>query len=473
MRILNTFSCKEEKFLDLCFFFSTYEGTAILYTGKATENDASFLFLFPTEVITLQSNQTLFSSSKQKQIKMCTDPFTHLEEQIGLFCSSGQKNCNYPNQEDFIKWVGYLSYEMGGYSDRDKQFTQQKSILPLCYFQKSAIVIKFCHKDQSCTLFIDPKAEKYLTDEENKWFRIFQSKKDFSDLIKKSIKASKNSIKASLIKIENKEEYLKKIETIQEEIREGNVYQANLSHEIYFKTEAKPHEIFFSMIENHPTPFAAYLNLKEYQIISLSPERFLKKEGRRLLTIPIKGTIERGKNETEDLKNYKKLQASEKDKAELVMITDLLRNDLSKVSKVGSVIVKKLFEIEGFSNVWHLHSVIESECLENQTPISIVRALFPGGSITGCPKLASLETIQNLEKRPRGIYTGSIGYFTNRGDFDFNIAIRTLLYHQKHQSLGIGGAIVIDSDTEKEYAETLHKGAAFFHSLGIPWDDIF
>lgn len=450
MKELYSIFIEESKFISLAYYFSSFEGTVFLYSGMAKENDTSYLFLFPTRVCSYKPESSLACSLSE-----CEHPFNHLEKDL-IF-----------GKEDFVEWVGYLSYELGGYSDLDKTFIKYSSILPLYYFQKSAFIFQFNHQKNSLHVFYDLFFEKLAKDEEKKWIKLFLNEAFFQDFLQDLNPINKKKITSSIIYRESKSSYLAKIQKIQEEIKEGNVYQANLSHEMVFKTDASANDLFFSMLEKHGTPFSAFFSLKEYSIISFSPERFLKKSGQNLTTSPIKGTIKRGEKKEEDLRNLETLLSSEKDRAELLMITDLLRNDLSKISPVGSVKVDKLFAYEAFSNVWHLFSDIKSLALNNVNSIEIIRALFPGGSITGCPKLSAQKIIEDLEERPRGIYTGSIGFFKNNGDFDFNIAIRTMLYQKSFQSLGLGGAVVIDSEKENEYAETYDKGGSFLEGLGL------
>jgi len=461
LKKLFSISLEEKKFISLCYFFSSFEGSVTLYTGKAEDEDSSYLFLFPTKVSTLQTEKTLASSIKESRNSPTKNPFDHLQEDLNF------------GEEDFIEWVGFLPYELGGYSDRDKTFKKHSTTLPLYYFQKSAFTIQFKHGKNQATVFFDPLAEAFLTSEEKKWQKKLLDKQFFQDFTQGLKPLNRKKITSSISYRESKRNYLAKIQKIQEEIEEGNVYQANLSHEMVFQMDTSPKDLFFLMLEEHKAPFSALFCLREYQILSLSPERFLKKEGEKLVTMPIKGTIQRGLTKEKDQQYLQALLSSEKDRAELLMITDLLRNDLSKISQIGSVKVDELFAYKGFSNVWHLFSKIQSIALLDKHPIEIIRALFPGGSITGCPKLSAQKIIEELEDRPRGIYTGSIGYFKNNGDFDFNIAIRTLLSQESHHSLGLGGAIVIDSEKEKEYAETYHKGASFFKGLGLQWEDIF
>ena len=260
-----------------------------------------------------------------------------------------------------------------------------------------------------------------------------------------------------------------KIKKIQELIAEGEVYEVNLSHELVIDKPKwiDPFSVFLEINRTNPAPFSAYLKLKDYSIVSSSPERFLLKEKKYLETRPIKGTINRGMTEKEDLENIAYLLSSEKEKAELRMISDLLRNDLYLTCEKNSIEAKELFRIEKYSNVFHMLSIIVGKSKENIHPVDILKHCFPGGSITGCPKLASQNVIAAFEKRERGIYTGCIGYFAKNGDFDFNIAIRTMFFQKKMIYLPVGGAILLDSDPEKEYFETYYKAKSMLEALKL------
>ena len=181
----------------------------------------------------------------------------------------------------------------------------------------------------------------------------------------------------------------------------------------------------------------------------------------------MKGTIQRGHSPEEDQRNRALLLASEKDHAELLMTTDLMRNDLGRVSETGTVVTEQIGRCEAYENVYHLISIIRSHAKPSLHPLELLRACFPGGSISGCPKIRAMEVIYALEKRARGIYTGSIGYINGNGDFDFNIAIRTCTIKNSEITVQLGGAIVADSDPHLEFEETLHKGKSIFKVLGI------
>jgi para-aminobenzoate synthetase component 1 len=199
--------------------------------------------------------------------------------------------------------------------------------------------------------------------------------------------------------------------------------------------------------------------------LSTSPEQFIRKRGNNITARPIKGTTKKSSNKEENERMKRLLLESDKIKSELLMIIDLERNDLSRVCVPGTVEVTSLFEVEEYATVNHLVSTIQGKLLDDIKFSDIMRAMFPGGSITGAPKLRSMEVIEEIENVARGIYTGSIGYISNNGNFDFNIAIRTIVIDEEGICYNVGGGIVWDSDPEDEFAETLHKGKALYAAL--------
>ncbi|MEI6602956.1 MAG: aminodeoxychorismate synthase component I [Clostridia bacterium] len=255
-----------------------------------------------------------------------------------------------------------------------------------------------------------------------------------------------------------KQEYISAVERAKHYIYEGDIFQVNLSQRFQTKFHEAPIEVFIRLCNTSPAPFAAYLNFDEVEIISNSPERFLKIEGDTIETKPIKGTIARGSNEMEDRENRNQLIASKKDHAELTMIVDLARNDIGRICRFGSVEVAKHHEIEPYANVFHTVSTVCGTLKKDCDFVDAMYAMFPGGSITGAPKVRAMQLIDELEPCKRGVYTGAIGYLGFDGYADFNIAIRTIAFKNGIASFSVGGGIVWDSDPEAEYQETLAKG---------------
>lgn len=262
-----------------------------------------------------------------------------------------------------------------------------------------------------------------------------------------------------------KEEYKKAIEDMKKYIIEGDIYVANLTQRLDIKSRRQPYEVYSRLRINNPAPFAAYMNYGDFQIICASPERFLRMKNRKVVTRPIKGTRKRGDTPGEDLALKRKLENSIKDRSELLMIVDLKRNDLNRVCNPGSVKVDELFTVESYATVHHLVSSISGILSDDLTAIDLLNATFPGGSVTGAPKIRAMEIIEELEHGNRGLYTGCIGYISLNGDCDFNIVIRTAIYHNGIYSLGVGGGITFESDLESEYEETLQKAKAILESL--------
>lgn len=263
----------------------------------------------------------------------------------------------------------------------------------------------------------------------------------------------------------SKEEYIDKVKKLKEYIRSGDVYIANMTQRFFCESNEEAINIYNKLREINKAPFSVFANYNDFQIISSSPERFIQIKDRKAHTRPIKGTRPRGKNHKEDLLNRKALINSEKDKAELLMVVDLERNDFSKVCKPHTVKVSELFKLEEYATVFHLVSTIEGELKDEISEVKFIRECFPGGSITGTPKIRAMEIIEELEMLKRNIYTGCIGYFDFRGNSDFNIAIRTIVKKDNKAYFGVGGGITYDSIEEDEYEETLDKAKALMKVL--------
>jgi para-aminobenzoate synthetase component I len=248
-------------------------------------------------------------------------------------------------------------------------------------------------------------------------------------------------------------------------IADGDCYQVNLTRRFSARAGGDPWTAYRALRKINPAPMAAYLQLPFVQIMSSSPEGFLHVQDRNVSTKPIKGTRPRHHDASLDEQEIIVLRGSTKDQAENVMIVDLLRNDLGKVCETGSVTVPKLFEIETFAMVHHLVSTVTGRLRDNADTIDLLQACFPGGSITGAPKLRAMEIIEELEPNRRGIYCGSIGYIGDDGALDLNIAIRTLVYADGEIRFWVGGGIVADSEMEDEFQETLDKAKAMLRML--------
>jgi para-aminobenzoate synthetase component I len=265
----------------------------------------------------------------------------------------------------------------------------------------------------------------------------------------------------------SRDDYLRMVSRALEHIAAGDVYQVNLAQRFRVDPAPSALAVYRSLREIAPAPFLAYASLSDGGIASSSPERFFSVRGEVIETWPIKGTRPRGSSPEEDARLVEELRASAKDRAENVMIVDLERNDLGRVCEVGSVRVASLCDVTSHSNVHHLVSRVEGRLRQDAGPVQVIRALFPGGSITGAPKIRAIEIIDELEPVRRAVYTGAIGYWDASGDCDWNIAIRTISVTRDAAYFHAGGGIVADSTPEGEYEETLVKATGMKRALGV------
>ena len=355
------------------------------------------------------------------------------------------------NTNDYI--FGYLSYDLkNDVEDISSNNFDGLHFPDLYFFQpKKIIIIK------GYTVEI-----KYLTNFQNE-----------IDIDLKHINASINNQKQTTnnIKIKlriHKDEYYQKLDSVLNHIHRGDIYEANFCQEFYSEDSTiNPVEIYQNLNEISKPPFATFLKLNDKFLLSASPERYLKKEGEFVISQPIKGTEKRALTEIEDKKLTTALEQNPKERAENIMIVDLVRNDLSKSAIKGSVKVDELCKVYTFEQVHQLISTISCQVPENIHPVDIIKDTFPMGSMTGAPKISAMKIMEELEETKRGLYAGAVGYFTPKGDFDFNVIIRSILYNasEKYISYSVGGAITAKSIPEKEYEECLLKAKAMKHVL--------
>ena len=293
---------------------------------------------------------------------------------------------------------------------------------------------------------------------------------DFEEIT--GLKKQETSIREdSEIKIKlriHKDEYYAKVTKVLEHIHRGDIYEANFCQEFYAENSTiNPLEVYKHLNHISEPPFASFLKLDSQFALSASPERYIKKDGTKIISQPIKGTAKRLISEFDDAQLALDLMRDEKERAENVMIVDLVRNDLSKTAKIGSVKVEELCNVYSFKQVHQLISTVVSEVAENTHPIDIIQSTYPMGSMTGAPKVSAMKIIENLEATKRGLYSGTIGYFTPDNNFDFNVIIRSILYNeeQKYISYSVGSAITAKSIVEKEYEECLLKAKAMKYVL--------
>lgn len=343
-------------------------------------------------------------------------------------------------------WIGYLGYELGYARERRLAQLRHASTVPLMHAGLYLWTASFDRNSGRYWLWIHPACPASIQDQIEQW------------LSTPANRQMRWHMKAPFAPVQTPEEFKSGVEAVKRYIEAGDCYQANLSQAFSGKFCGYPWLAFEKLTEANPTPYSAFLRVGDDSILSISPERFLKIDQGVVETSPIKGTRPRGSEPESDVKLANELQASEKDRAENLMIVDLLRNDLSLHAEAGSVQVEQLFALESYANVHHLVSHIKASLKPGISPLQALFDAFPGGSITGAPKIRAMEIIRELEPHWRGPYCGSVFYYGLDGRLDSNIAIRILLCESNGtiRCWG-GGGIVADSDPEAEYQETLTK----------------
>lgn len=359
------------------------------------------------------------------------------------------------NESPFLAGaIGYISYDTFTELEDIKDNSEEDFKIPNLRFVFFNNIIIYNHKTK----------EYYISDIEGSDSRINDiiSKINNFSVIGKTFEYDRETKFNSNF---TRNEYIDAVTKMKDYIKSGDVYIANMTQRFWCDNNDDSFEIYLKLRDINKSPFSAYLDFEDFQVISSSPERFIQIVDGKAHTRPIKGTRPRGNTLEEDERNKIELLNSEKDKAELLMVVDLERNDLSKVCKPFSVKVTELFELEEYATVFHLVSTVEGELQDTETSVNCIKECFPGGSITGTPKIRAMEVIEELEGLKRNLYTGCIGYFDFNGNSDFNIVIRTIVKKDGKAYFGVGGGITYDSIEEDEYEETLDKAKALMRVL--------
>ncbi|SFS62542.1 aminodeoxychorismate synthase component I [Lutibacter maritimus] len=377
---------------------------------------------------------------------LAVDSFSHIESS---YKNAFQQLKSYQtNTSDFI--FGYLSYDLKNATENLSSNNFDGLGFPdLYFFQPKKL---FFIKGNTVEV-------KYISNFEN------EIHLDLEEISKQ--KNNNQKIKGNKqIKIKlrvHKDEYFKKLNTVLNHIHRGDIYEANFCQEFYSENSTiNPLEIYQNLNKISKPPFATFLKLNDKFLLSASPERYLKKDGETVISQPIKGTEKRASTVVEDQKLINQLEQNPKERAENIMIVDLVRNDLSRSAIKGTVKVEELCKVYTFEQVHQLISTVTCKIKDSVHPVDIIKDTFPMGSMTGAPKISAMKIIEAVEETKRGIYSGAVGYFTPNGDFDFNVIIRSILYNatNKYVSYSVGGAITSKSEPEKEYEECLLKAKA-------------
>ncbi|MGM1055830.1 MAG: anthranilate synthase component I family protein [Bacteroidota bacterium] len=361
-------------------------------------------------------------------------------------------------QEVTKDWIfGYLSYDLKNDVEQLSSRNYDNLHFPDLYFFQPARIIQ---------LQGEKAIFRYLKMVDDEMYDDFEeiNKGEFVLKREENSKFKNSEIQPRI----SKDQYLRKVKDMLTHIHRGDIYEANFCQEFFAENRTiEPFEIFKNLNKISIPPFAVFLKLEHNYLLCASPERYLKKSGNKILSQPIKGTAKRAENPEEDLKIALELSRDPKERSENVMIVDLVRNDLSKVAKKGSVEVEELCRVYSFKQVHQMISTVSAELEKGIPPVEVLRATFPMGSMTGAPKISAMKIIEELEETKRGLYSGAVGYFTPEGDFDFNVVIRSILYNseRKYVSFSVGGAITSKSVPEKEYEECILKSDAMRQAL--------
>ncbi|MBN2529255.1 MAG: aminodeoxychorismate synthase component I [Deltaproteobacteria bacterium] len=460
-------------FIDVVRPFSHMPGTVALMSGGRLDCARYHIMgVFPMVTLTAKHRRTVFEVADNSGIDgnitaypITCNPFDALQAVLRRYQLHHSARC--PMESGLL---GYLSYDLKDALEELPQTSIDDLQLPDLYMTLPKVLVVRDLKTNKDTLFT-PLTEADADTEAAERFR------RFLETIASAAEASgMSTVTASPFRTRfTSDTYMDAIETIREYIAAGDVYQVNMSQRFSANVTGKPFELYAKMFLENPAAFFAYLNPGDHQILSTSPERFIQlKPGASeahgagtmvVETRPIKGTRPRGDSPAADAALMDELRQSPKEDAELSMIVDLQRNDIGKVCRAGSVVVKEHKRLESYENVHHMISIVTGVLDKDNDAVDLIRATFPGGSITGCPKIRSMEIIDELEPVRRHIYTGSIGYLSFHNTMDLSIAIRTATVSNGRMVFSVGGGIVYDSNPADEYQETLDKGRTLMRSV--------
>lgn len=407
-----------------------------------------------------------YYSEKQELIITHSETVTHFKQSIFEYLKQEINHRKCQSEElpfDFnCGFVGYLGYELKGECGSK---IVNSSNLPDGMFLFADRLIAIDHQEQ--TIYLLHLIETGQNDIAEIWFNQVQNQlKNLPSLPPIVFPENPKPVEFRLSR--SYATYIEDIHQCLEEIHQGETYQVCLTNQLYTETIPDPIKFYRILRQINPAPYSAFLRFGEIAIACSSPERFLKVDRQQWVeTKPIKGTQKRGQTPEEDVILRESLRNSEKDRAENLMIVDLLRNDLGKVCEIGSVHVPKLMDVETFSTVHQLVTTVKGKLRSDLHAIDCIKASFPGGSMTGAPKIRTMEIIDRLEQEARGVYSGAIGFLALNGSADLNIVIRTAIITPEHTSIGIGGGIVALSDPEKEFQEMLLKAKALIQALEL------
>ncbi len=432
--------------VDTVAVFSAFADTPwsmLLDSADSHHPDSRFDILVSSPLVTFETKEGVTKITQDNDISYSDDdPLSLIQHHISTRLSTQKPKTHLPFTGGA---VGYFSYDLGRYFENLPATARNDVPLPemAVGIYDHAIVID----NQTHETWLIYHADEPQT------FTDIRSLFTSPPVTERSAFSLTSSWQSNM----NFDEYSAKFSRIKDYLLDGDCYQINLTQRFTAGYTGDEYAAYIKLRQHNKAPFSGFLRFDDFSVLSISPERFIQLQGEQIQTKPIKGTLPRGKNPEEDARLAQQLRASKKDQAENVMIVDLLRNDISRVSKPGSVKVPELFAVESFPAVHHLVSTVVGELDEENHATDLIRAAFPGGSITGAPKIRAMEIIEELEPTRRTVYCGSIGYISACGNMDTSITIRTLACYNQQIYCWAGGGIVHDSTVDSEYRETFDK----------------
>ncbi len=434
---------------------------SVLLESARQENSAgrySIVAKNPFLILEYQKGRTTLREPLKNIVKTSSEnPFVLLKKILKQYAFRAPIECP-PFTTGAIGYVGYECQKLVEPNAGLK--AGKKRLLPDLYFLFFDRCVVWDHQKRE--IFIEVRDSKVELERFEKEIRSHFD----SNRTKPRHESALNSEAAINLKSSFAErDFVQAVHKTKEYIREGEIFQANLAQRFSFHLSKKPEAVYAALRQINPSSFFGVFDAKKFQIVSGSPERLLKLENRKLETRPIAGTRQRSKNTREDRRLSRDLFLSEKERAEHIMLVDLERNDLGRVAEYGSVCVDEFMVLENYSHVKHIVSNVRGVLKEGLDAVDAFQAFFPGGTITGAPKIRCMQIIEELEPVARGPYTGSLGYFSFSGNMDFNILIRSLVIQKKRATLHVGAGIVADSDPRNEYHETLYKAEAVLSAV--------
>jgi para-aminobenzoate synthetase component 1 len=448
-----------EPFIDMVGRFANEPGTVALLSGGTLDSARYHILGLRPWLSVRERGGKVIADFTGGSASADLDPFAVLEALVKRYALPGLEE-TLPLSAGLL---GYLAYDLKDCLEVLPRTSRDDLGLPRLFLAAPSILIVHDRNENRTTVHLPVLGEEKDDDEEGARRRLARFKQELSRS-ERPVRTANTHV-GQLQSGLSREEYTAAVEAVRDYIVRGHVYQVNMSQRFETEFRGDAFALFASLFQANPAPFFSFVQAGDHQIVSTSPERFIELRGKTVETRPIKGTRPRGKTPDQDRALRQELETAPKDDAELSMIVDLLRNDIGKVCAAGSVRVTEHKRVETYENVYHLVSVVRGELDDDKNAVDLIRATFPGGSITGCPKIRSMEIIDELEPVRRHIYTGSIGYLGFRGTMDLSIAIRTATIADGRLVFSVGGGVVFDSKASDEFEETLHKGRTLMSAL--------